>query len=54
MIQGEDPHFNVLGNDYPNLYATLYPNGLLPHQLEDALHPLGAATRLQRARIKNR
>lgn len=54
LLQGEDPHFNDLGNDYPDLYANLYPNGLLPHQLEDAVHPMGAANRLYKARVKNR
>lgn len=53
MAQGEDPHFNDLNNEYPSLYADIYPNGLLPHQLEDAVTDGGASARVQRIRVRN-
>lgn len=53
LAQGEDPHFNDLNNEYPKLYSDIYPNGMLPHQLEDAVTAGGTTKRVQRARIRN-
>lgn len=41
MAQGEDPNFNNLNYQYPNLYKEIYPTALLPHQLEDAVTEKG-------------
>ena len=53
IAQGDDPNFNNLNMNYPNLYKQIYPTALLPHQLEDAVTERGQLNRLQRIRIRN-
>ena len=50
MMEGDNPHANDLNMEYATLNGSIYPDGLLPHQIGSKEQHVP----LQKARMRNK